>query len=584
VGALVKTTAVVLWLIVGVGCETTPTEQPPITGEGEPKTGEALLAAAEAAQPMEAAELYLAAARAFHDEGDRERAEAALDAVEAGLLSRPMLPDYHLLRARLAVDRGDMAAAAAALAQVTGPLRQSDEALLLESDLCALEGNDACALETLVQAADGTTMNEAVWAALNRSATMSTVTGPLPTSESPTATAWRQLHRLTLENTSVGQTAERIEDWLRRHPRHPAAIQPPVELTLLTVPRGRQHVGLMLPLSGPLSRAGEAVRDGFVSSTLIDSDWRGFRLTVYDTNSEPVASLYERALADGVDFLVGPLQKETVADLNLLNPEVPALVLNYLEPGTVPAENVFQLGLAIEDEAGTIVTRLERDGISNALLFHDYDDWSLRARQAVVDTWPHHLMVEPFTDVRTITEAVGRAMLVSESEARRDEMTRVLGFAPEFLPRARTDVDGVIALVDNVEANALVPALSFHFANDLPVYASSQVTRRTRSDQLAELDGFHVSELPWFLEGHPLFEQMREPLALDTNPFASLVALGADAFRMVERAPLIYELRDFRMLGSTGFLTLRPDGRITRELAWGQITGSHVTGEFGGGP
>jgi outer membrane PBP1 activator LpoA protein len=193
-------------------------------------------------------------------------------------------------------------------------------------------------------------------------------------------------------------------------------------------------------------------------------------------------------------------------------------------------------------------------------------------------------MIQPFTDMRTITEAVGKAMLVSDSQERKDELSAVLGFEPEFLARARTDVDGVIALVDNVEANALVPALNFHFANHLPVYASSQVTRRTRSGQLDELSGFHVSELPWFLEGNDLYALLNDPLSLDTNPFASLIALGADAFQVAERVGLLESLGDFRMLGSTGFLTLQSDGRITRELAWGRITGARVSADIGGGP
>ena len=90
------------------------------------------------------------------------------------------------------------------------------------------------------------------------------------------------------------------------------------------------------------------------------------------------------------------------------------------------------------------------------------------------------LTVQPFTDLRTITESVGTAMHVAGSQSRRDELARLLGEELEFLPRAREDVDAVVALIDNTEANALVPALRFHFASDLPVYASSQTTRAVR--------------------------------------------------------------------------------------------------------
>ena len=260
------------------------------------------------------------------------------------------------------------------------------------------------------------------------------------------------------------------------------------------------------------------------------------------------------------------------------------LALNYLDESELHEAQLAQLqstarafnqfGLAIEDEATTIAARLERDGIERALLFHNYDDWSLRARRTLAAESSLTLTVQPFTDLRTITEAVGTAMHVAGSQTRRDELSKLLGTELEFLPRAREDVDAVVALVDNTEANALVPALRFHFADQLPVYASSQITRRTRTGQLSELGGFHVSELPYFLAGDAVYDALATPFRLADNPFASLMALGSDAFRLSERlgdtpGPLV-------LLGSTGLLKQQADGRITRELAWGVVSAGTV--------
>ena len=63
---------------------------------------------------------------------------------------------------------------------------------------------------------------------------------------------------------------------------------------------------------------------------------------------------------------------------------------------------------------------------------------------------------------------------------------------------------------------------------------------------------------------------MAEPFDLSNNPFASLMALGSDAFRLAER---LDGEGDLVLLGSTGLLRQHPDGRITRELAWGTIAG-----------
>jgi outer membrane PBP1 activator LpoA protein len=561
-----------------------------------------LLAQARSAPLDEAVHTYLDAGWAFIESDDLTRsavergATEAYEAIEPGLLPLDRLSEFHLLAARIALFQRDAQLAALNLAEVAFPASESSRALLIRSELCALEGDHTCALTTLVHAAGETTdFNEAIWQTLNRGATMASLEQPTDPAADPVLSQWRALHALTIQNAALMTMGEEVADWLQRHPAHPASLEPPAAIGRLVEYRGpSRHVGLFLPLSGPLSRAGEAVRDGFIASALITrgssadamASAANLHLTIYDTSAEPVPSLYERALGDGVDLIVGPLQKTTVTDLNALNPEVPVLVLNYLDTSIPAAANVIQFGLAIEDEAGTIVARLERDGIRSALLFHNYDDWSMRARRAVEDGWSNDLTVQPFTDMRTITEAVGAAMHVSDSQARKDELAAVLGHQPEFLPRARTDVHGVIALVDNVEANALVPALNFHFANHLPVYASSQVTRRIRSGQLAELSGFHVSELPWFLEGNRLHTLMEEPLQLDGNPFASLVALGSDGFYLAERIGLLGPSggESLLMLGSTGLLTLTDDGRISRELAWGTISGAKVNAETGGGP
>jgi len=616
--ATVKSAVAAVLLVALSACETTPGPAgpvtPPVTG-GSAAAAE-LMSRATTAGPEDAAGLYLDAGWAYldgeldaeldgeldgeldtelsaeldaaldaqPDAADLQGALSAYDSIEPGWLDPTRLPEYHLLAARIALIRLDPELARRAFDQVPESMLETPRALLVASALCAADGDYDCALETLVRgAADDPRHNERIWTYLNRTASMATLNDPTH-SDDETLASWRALHRLTVEGISLEEIQVQVSDWLRRHPEHPAAIGPPVAVADFAAyqPLGR-HVALLLPLSGPLIRAGEAVRDGFIAAALIAGTSDEFNLSVYDSAAEPIGSLYERVLADGADLIVGPLEKDAVASVNTLNPDLPTLVLNYLEADTIAAENLYQFGLAIEDEAATIAVRLEADGISNPLLFHNYNDWSLRARRALVDAWPHQVTIQPFTDMRTITESVGAAMHVSQSRDRKDRLATVLGHEPEFLPRARSDVDGVVALVDNVEANALVPALRFHFADHLPVYASSQVARRSRAGQLTELGGFRVSELPWFLEDNALYAQMKVPFALDTNPFASLVALGSDAFRIAQRSQLSQSFRSFQMLGSTGLLRLEESGGISRELAWGRIVGARVIAESGTG-
>jgi len=53
--------------------------------------------------------------------------------------------------------------------------------------------------------------------------------------------------------------------------------------------------------------------------------------------------------------------------------------------------------------------------------------------------------------------------------------------------------------------------------------------------------------------------------------FARLYALGADAFRLYPRLPMLRQFPNQRVYGLTGALSLTPDGRIVREQIWAKI-------------
>ena len=572
--------------------ETAEPEQP----ASRSVTAASMMAEASRAPADRAAALYLQAAWAYLEQpalpsAALTEAEAAAAApaptgpnfeaagrayalIEPGWLEPEQLPDFHVLTATLAIQRDDLEAARSAMALVPFEYRETSRFLLSSSALCEAAADYACALRNrLAAVGDDPAHNEEIWRLLGDTLSL-TSDEQLATERQPYLAGWLNLQQAVVSPFSQADSRLAVAGWLEANPEHPAALIPPAAISrLLNTADTPTHVALLLPLSGSLARAGQSVRDGFIAASLTAEASSWLTVTVYDAAAEPIPVIYERILADGANLIVGPLQKPAVTALNALNPELPVLALNYLDPEVAPSPGFNQFGLAIEDEARTIARRLQTDGISRALLFHNYDDWSLRARRTLTEGDHLELTVQPFTDLRTITESVGNAMHVAGSQTRRDELARVLGEELEFLPRAREDVDAVVALVDNTEANALVPALKFHFANHLPIYASSQTTRRARSGRLEDLGGFHVSELPYFLAGDPVYATLAEPFDLDNNPFSSLIALGSDGFRLSERmSPDGMVI----LIGSTGLLRQQADGRISRELAWGTISNGRI--------
>ncbi len=575
-----------LVILAACGCQSTPGGQPREEVSSAPRgTPEALLEQARRSTGRQAAELLLQASSGFLEAQLTEQARAALSDIDPALLPSNQLGSYELLQIEVNLAEHNAAAARSLLSSATH-LQSADptRVTVLKARLCAAEDRYSCAVSELARLrppdSERQSIHDLIWSYLGQApGFMAAQQAEL---SSGVEQGWWALKASMLQSFSIADQRKRLTAWRSRWPRHPAALLPPQALQGIEDDSWRpDRVGLLLPLSGPLARAGRAVRDGFISAylhaaNLQSADTRPYEVILYDTASDSLANLYERALLDNVDLLIGPLAKDEVATLNDLNPEIPALALNYLDASAVPAVNLLQLGMAIEDEADTMVSRLLEDGAERLLVFHDHEEWSRRALRRLTANWPYAITVQPLDNVRRITESVGHAMLVDESEQRRDEITKLLGFEPEFLPRARQDLDAVVALVNTVEANSLVPALRFHFAQALPVYASSQSVRGAQPEQLEELSGFRVCELPWYLFSDPLYQDMEGTFVLRGNPLSSLYALGVDAFRVSDRLPMLTRGRTNQLLGSTGILSIDDSGRFVRELAWGVISRGQV--------
>ena len=404
--------------------------------------------------------------------------------------------------------------------------------------------------------------------------------------QGPTAEIWA-LRSAMAQSFSAAEKAERLDDWLNRHPRHSLATALPEPLVrLLHRPPPAQRVGLFIPLNGALAAAGKTVRDGFISAYLQDSAAVKPEVRIYDTATEPMAALIQASRTAGIEFIVGPLSKTALESLIGLNPRIPALALNYprtpmdgdscigeAEARLKAGGGFAALGLAIEDEAALIAERLEADGRERVMVIRNDRSWAIRGTSRLAGSWPHHLEQHAFGNIRTMTESVGEALQVAASQARHDQLAEALGTSLEFLPRARQDIDGIVAFVDHLQARALAPALKFHFAEELPVYASSQSVRGAR--RLGDLEGFQVAELPFRLHPGPLHQAFSEVFDPQDANLTALFALGIDAYRLLDHWSLLSA--DDPLRGATGTLRLSDDGCIRRTLGWAVVQGGALS-------
>ncbi len=532
--------------------------------------------------------LTLLAAREYAAAAMTDDAERMLGKISG----RPTGDDAVLLgrvEAEVALARGDGAAAVAAIDAIPKPWPAplESELLLLQAQGYFRAGRTLDGVRTLEQrgrllgAADARDANyQLLVESLQKSGTVNVV----PPQATDGERAWFELAQLRASATDDPEVARRAFAWRTRHPNHPGApLLPELAGTtaggaaLSVLPVGQPAaVALLLPLSGRQEAAGIAVRDGFLAGYLDRPDVAP-RVRVYDTASMGAAAAYQKALADGAEFVVGPLTKDDVALVAAGQLPVPTLALNaYSAEGPPPF--LFQFTLDPEQEARETARRIAADGHVRGIALFPRSAWGERVQSAFaaeLQVLGVELSGAQFYDPGArdfsgpLRAALGRYGGAGDrgkngqpAPARDGGAESMAG--PQFA-----------FLAANAQtARALRPQLRFQMSYDLPVYATSDAwdpSTRVASD----LEGLTFPEMPWILhdgEGaSALWGVLQREWVSEGRGRLRLYAFGYDAVALVS------ELRAGRTTtavdGLTGRLTFGPGGSVQRQLDWARIEG-----------
>lgn len=378
------------------------------------------------------------------------------------------------------------------------------------------------------------------------------------------------------------QQAE-IDAWMSRWPDHPATTYPPSDLQLLRqlVENQPRQVALLLPLEGNLERSGKAVRDGFMAAyyEAKNRDSRVPEVRIFDTSNGNIDNIYQLAVDDGAEFIVGPLEKENVAQLNLrLNLPVPTLALNEVDNAFGYPEGLYQFGLGPEDEAKQVARRAWLEGHRTAmLLIEQAGDAGTRAADTFISVWTelggtvvNQTYFDTGSDYNQIVQA---ALLVNDSQERRRALQRLLGKPLEFQARRRHDVDMIFLFARPETARQIKPTLAFHDAAILPVYATRRVYLggdNLKNDR--DLNEIRFSTLPWLFNSQCPQKEAIVKHAKPSDSFSHLYALGVDAYRLYPRLPQLEQINGAKFYGCTGALQLLESRKIEREQVWAKIS------------
>lgn len=341
------------------------------------------------------------------------------------------------------------------------------------------------------------------------------------------------------------------------------------------------RIALLLPLSGKLAKASDAIRDGFIAAYYSQTTERKQLIKIYDT-SDPIktfSDIYQQAVNDGAQFIIGPLKKQSIQQLleyDIL--PVPTMALNYIGLDAPPPSNLYMFGLSPEEEAKQVAQRTWLDGHIRAAAIYPAGPWGERVYNAFKNQWNAigGLVVGQQTynpTKRDFSKPIKDLLEINSSKQRFRKLTTVLHRKIKFTARRRQDVDFIFLAAYPRQARQIRPQIKFYHAANIPVYSTSHVfTGNLNPERDRDMDGMIFGDMPWVLTESTSHHGLRgdiETLISDAgNRLQRLYALGIDAFNII---PAINTLSNYsyeRFDGETGSLSLDEYRRIKRQLTW----------------
>lgn len=394
-----------------------------------------------------------------------------------------------------------------------------------------------------------------------------------PPNTDPIVVGWLDLGPVAVEiERNPVRAAAALDNWKRQYPQHPAnaSVLSVAQTQIAVATEYPNQIALLLPLSGRSEAFGVAVRDGFIAAYLQQNAATRPRLKIYDVAAQSVGTAYNSAISDGAGFVVGPLTKEDVAAVAPLSSgRTPVLALNFLGDTVSAPQNFYQFALLPEDEARMVARRVVADGRLAGVTIVPGGELGNRVNAAFADE----------------LKALGGTVLDSQRyEPSQPDFSDIIKQvlqvkAVKGEPSThRTDATFVFIVGTPGAARLIMPQLKFHYAGDVPVYATSDSFEPDPSAN-ADIDGMLFPGTPWMISNDPVTAQIRDgvraawPARTARSDRSRLYAFGFDAYRLVPELRSNAPNSTSDIAGVTGKLHLDTQNKIRRDLDWAQIKG-----------
>jgi outer membrane PBP1 activator LpoA protein len=381
---------------------------------------------------------------------------------------------------------------------------------------------------------------------------------------------WTQLAMIAKSQSTGSKILANLEAWKSQYPNHPGnyILPSPLENISPYLYDQPKKIALLLPITGRLAGPGNAVREGFMHAYESGSQSAHLDIQIYDTAKASATSLYEKAIAEGANYVVGPLGKTDVAAIAAISHPVPTLMLNDTEQSV--KQNAYQFGLSPANEARQVAVRARKNGHSRTLVIAPSSPWGEEVSTAFKNQWTsmggHVVDVLSYSEQEDMAPAIKRLLHASElkrpSRGKKVKETQIKG------PMRRQDFDMIFLLAYPSKARQIMPMLRYYFVGGTPVYATSAVYSGSADAQKdRDLEGITFCDMPWVFSHQMGAKNWPE----QWNSFNRLYALGMDSFELTIQMNQLLLFPAMGVSEGNGAVYINSKHQITRILVFGKM-------------
>jgi len=301
------------------------------------------------------------------------------------------------------------------------------------------------------------------------------------------------------------------------------------------------QIALILPFSSEAYYpASDAIERGFVAAQTIANSNAEVKIYASTGGRDDFAAIYQQAISEGANYIVGPLTRDEVTALSELPVSLPTVALNQSDLATAN-RNIHFYGLAVDSEAQQVV-RIGRDlGMQTVTIVGTESSLSNRMIKTFGDAW--------IADGGQVRQQFG----VNEDTNMQALKTDIQAHPTDMIFLATT-ADNARQIRPALDAATPTFGLSHIYAgvldnpDDVPLLAVRFV------------------DMPWLLNPDAFAAYKPAAQDLPSGEMQRWFALGADAYSLLQ-AVVQHPGTPATIKGLSGTLRLNADGSVSRELA-----------------